>query len=699
MRLPLTGSLKLVLKAAWDGDFVRILVPHLMARLCLILGCLGALPLAADPLVAPFWRPQAAPAPPPAIERPDAQRLPALRPLGSAQYSIGDPTDEEQYYLELINRARANPPAEGARLSNTTDPDILAAVTEFGVDQAMLVAEFGALRPAPPLAFHGALIEAARGHSGDMFTNVFQGHVSWDGRTLEDRLRAVGYPYSAAAENVFSYAQNPFHGHAAFQIDWGPGVGGMQGPPRGHRESIHEAAFREVGIGIVNGGNARPGTLPVGPQLVTQNFGARPDPEPLVTGVAYYDLNGNGIYDVGEGLGGIRVDVEGSEYYAVTGAAGGYAVPVPGNGVYNVTFTGPDLPVELRQVLVTDSQNLKVDYRPTYQPPTITGPDSLVPGERGSYTFSPVGAATDYALTESRQMAYTRIEGAEQGIEHLILAVSPGYAVQDFRVAASGNASFHLAMPLPESQTLELPDDLRPGPGGRLLFASRLGYAFSNQVARAQVSTNRGGLWVDVWSRPGETTDPDHIQPGQLAFETVTVPLDAFAGRDLRVRFRFSFEPGYRFYETRPEIGWHLDDIRFTGVYVLDSPLTRTVTTAGFDFQPMAEGTYTLRVQPRVSGRWFTPGPDKQVAVSGSPLPVVRIETIEWIAVDRLRLEFSVVNGPPASLQLETRNTWTDAWMVAPLAELEETVPGSRYRFTVDTAGARQLFYRVRTEP
>ena len=296
-------------------------------------------------------------------------------------------------------------------------------------------------------------------------------------------------------------------------------------------------------------------------------------------------------------------------------------------------------------------------------------------------------------------MAYTRIEGAEQGVEHLILAVSPGYAVQDFRVAASGNASFHLAMPLPESQTLELPEDLRPGPGAQLLFASRLGYAFSNQVARAQVSTNRGGLWVDVWSRPGATTDPDHIRPGQLAFETVAVPLDAFAGRDLRVRFRFTFEPGYRFYETHPEIGWHLDDLRFTGVYALDSPLTRAVTPAGFGFRPMAEGTYTLHVQPRVSGRWFPPGPDQQVEVSGPPRPVVRIEAIEWIAADRLRLEVSVVNGPPASLLLETRATFDTPWALASLAELEATVPGSHYRFTVDTVSARQQFYRVLAQP
>jgi hypothetical protein len=615
------------------------------------------------------------------------------------RYSIGDPTDEEQYYLELINRARSNPPAEGLRLSDASDHDVLAALTEYGVDRGMMVAEFGALSPAPPLAFHAALLGAARLHSGDMFTNAFQEHASSDGRTLVDRLTAVGYGFANAGENVFSYAEHPFHGHAAFQIDWGHGVGGMQGPPRGHRQNIHEPAFREIGIGIVNGVNTQPGVVPVGPQLVTQDFGSRPDQEPMVTGVAYYDLNGNGFYDVGEGLGGIRVDVEGSEYHAVTGAAGGYAVPVPNSGLHNVTFTGPDLPVDQRQVLVTNGQNLKVDYRPIYQPPTISGPETLRPGQIGTYAFSPVGAATAYTLTQSYRVAYTRIEGAEQGVGHLILAVSPGYEVQDFRVAASGNASFHLAMPQPESQTLELPDDLRPGPGALLLFASRLGYAFSNQIARAQISTNRGESWIDVWSRPGETTDPDQARPGQLTFQTVTVPLQEYDGHHLRVRFRFSLGFGYRFHETRADIGWHLDDIQFMGVFGIDAPLTRTLTSTGFSFQPTFEGSCSLSVQAQVSGRWLPPGPELRVEVSGTPLPVLGIETIEWIEADRLRLELAVVNGPPGSLKIEMRDTFDAAWTLATVADLDEIVPGSRYRLTIDTEGAPQRFYRVSAWP
>jgi hypothetical protein len=58
------------------------------------------------------------------------------------KYSIGEPTDEEQLYLELINRARANPKAEGLRLATSTDPDVQSSLKQFNVDLIELQKEF-----------------------------------------------------------------------------------------------------------------------------------------------------------------------------------------------------------------------------------------------------------------------------------------------------------------------------------------------------------------------------------------------------------------------------------------------------------------------------------------------------------------------------------------------------------------------------
>ena len=57
-------------------------------------------------------------------------------------YSIGSPTNEEQLYLEYINRARANPPAEGVRLEDTTDSEVLSAYSYFGVNLSLMASRF-----------------------------------------------------------------------------------------------------------------------------------------------------------------------------------------------------------------------------------------------------------------------------------------------------------------------------------------------------------------------------------------------------------------------------------------------------------------------------------------------------------------------------------------------------------------------------
>ena len=43
--------------------------------------------------------------------------------IAQTQYSIGNPTNEQQYMLELINRARANADAEAIRLGIGSRPE------------------------------------------------------------------------------------------------------------------------------------------------------------------------------------------------------------------------------------------------------------------------------------------------------------------------------------------------------------------------------------------------------------------------------------------------------------------------------------------------------------------------------------------------------------------------------------------------
>ena len=295
-------------------------------------------------------------------------------------HSIGDPSPVEQFYLELINRARADAIAEAQRLAATTDPDILSAYTFFGIDPNDILYQFAQQVSsgemplnAQPLSFHSALLEAAELHSQDLLTNDFQGHASSDsppspfqpGFSPTRRAKSVGYT-GDVGENVFSYADSAIHGHAGFNVDWGyespehPNYNpdfqgqGMQNPA-GHRLNIHRGDYREIGVGVVEGTNGS-----VGPQLVTQKFGFGDGP--LITGVIFEDENDNGFYDPGEGLPGVRVDVDASAHYAISTESGGYSVPVASDGTHQVTFSGGGFTPYQQSVDVTGGQNVKLDY-------------------------------------------------------------------------------------------------------------------------------------------------------------------------------------------------------------------------------------------------------------------------------------------------------------------------------------------------
>ncbi|MEM7146258.1 MAG: carboxypeptidase regulatory-like domain-containing protein [Verrucomicrobiota bacterium] len=314
-------------------------------------------------------------------------------------YSVGNPSDDAQVYLEYINRARADAMAEANWLKNLTDPDVLNAMGAFGINPNHIVSQFtwnishiipGTGNPcmnqfAQPLSFNEKLNTSAECHTQDMFQNRFQGHTSSSNppncngtqfnphSSISNRMDEVGYNFQTVAENVFAYSESNLYGHAGFNIDWGNSTNsgdpcynssfsgqGMQNPA-GHRINIHSGRFKEIGIGVVNGTNGS-----VGPQLVTQDFGNTFENTTFVTGCVYEDANGNNFYDKGEGRGGIRVDVTGSAYYAVSTSSGAYSVPLNGNGSYDVTFTAPGMATRTVSITVTNDNNVKIDHEPQY---------------------------------------------------------------------------------------------------------------------------------------------------------------------------------------------------------------------------------------------------------------------------------------------------------------------------------------------
>ena len=228
-------------------------------------------------------------------------------------YSHGDPTNLEQYQLELVNAARANPSTQAARMSIDLNQGLTPGYISADAKQ--------------PLAFHPLLLQTARGHSNWMLEQDIFSHTGAGGGNQDDRAKANGY--------IFSVAEN-----IAYQSTSGtPNLNGFALATHEnlfksttHRPNLMDPSFSVVGLGLREGKFREKNGDDLNALMVTQNFssgGNSIDSGPFLVGVVYKDLNSNGVYDPGEGMPGVRVEPNFGGYHATTSQSGGYAVPLP----------------------------------------------------------------------------------------------------------------------------------------------------------------------------------------------------------------------------------------------------------------------------------------------------------------------------------------------------------------------------------
>lgn len=660
--------------------------------LCLLGGMSSLSVVGSDAAISPRAPALIPPSPPPPLvlrsvgAAPEVARLHGFAGEPAGQYSIGEPTDEEQLYVEYINRARANPTEEGVRLVTTTDPEVQGAMDYFKVDRELVKQQFAAIPPAPPVSIHSFLTASARRHSEDMYQNEFQGHDGTDGSDAGRRMTEAGYVWRALGENVFSYAESVWYGHAGLNIDWGLGPGGLQNPP-GHRNTIHNPLFREVGVGVRIGSKGS-----VGPQLVTQDFGTRQNLGPFITGVAFYDLNTNGFYDLGEGIGGVTVRIADAPGYAVTSRSGGFSVPVPANGQWSVFFETGGVSSE-RNVTVAKDENAKTDYRPEYFAPEVQGPSTASVGRNTTYSLRPLLAATSHDWRSLRRVPWTQPEGAEAGLGPFEANVSAGYSVRDTAFKQSGSASFHLAQPdPPQDQFLTLQKPLRLGSTSELRFWSRLGVATTNQVARVQYSADSGLSWRDLWSQRGKGP------PGESRFTEQRVPLTSLAGTTIGLRLVYDYEGGSYYPQVEGNLGWRIDDIIVTDADHLEGEtVTEDATGTTFAFRPTQPGSYLLQVRGRIGDRVFPWGPGHAVtAQEGGPQPAeVQLRSIQARTGGGWEIRFALLAGEVGGVKLEGANAPTGPWSEEPQATIEATGAPGEFRILVPASSAAARFYRT----
>jgi len=273
-----------------------------------------------------------------------ASLIPRARAL--TLYDSGNPTPEEQLVLEYINRARANPFAEGQRLGiNITEG------LQDDPQNGCYGPEYVGVRP--PLAMNPDLLAVAEGHSEDMYNQNYFSHTDPNGTTAFERIQNSGYNYISAGENIGAgTGMSASDLEDLLMVDSGY-------PCRAHRMNLLDIfpypppAYYEVGIGYYEG--------PSGQAFITQDFGTSVNAVPLVTGVIYNDANGNNFYDIGEGISGVTITPSSGDYYAISSSSGGYAFPVPSSGTVTVTASGNGFGPISKTITLTGT-NLELDF-------------------------------------------------------------------------------------------------------------------------------------------------------------------------------------------------------------------------------------------------------------------------------------------------------------------------------------------------
>lgn len=261
---------------------------------------------------------------------------------GGSQPSISvSATQLEQLSLERINRARLRPAQE-------------AALNGIAIDEGAP----GKLDTVPkqPVALNTSLNQSAKTHSRDMLAQNYFEHNSLTGKTPFQRMSDAGYLYASAGENLAwrgttgAVNENQFVEQQHVDLFVDTDIVG-----RGHRLTMLNAAFREVGIGIVRGSFTHNGTR-YDSIMQTQDFGAPPNSPTFVLGVVYNDTNSNGRYDFGEGVPSSPVSM--GDATRSTNSAGGYSFAVTESGAYTLQFSGNRFQ---SLNIVRGQKNIKVD--------------------------------------------------------------------------------------------------------------------------------------------------------------------------------------------------------------------------------------------------------------------------------------------------------------------------------------------------
>lgn len=222
--------------------------------------------------------------------------------LATCDFGNDGVTYPEQVLIALINQARSNPIKTAAALGMD-----LSRLFENRLDLFTVLN-----RGLPPVNFSQRLYTAARGHVLDMLEKDYFSHISPDGGTLSERLIEQGYEAIAFGEAIGAIISDSIENSVvALNI-----LFENQFKAEFTYESIDKLLllnpyFNEIGAGFerekISGGEDA--SIEENNFMVVFDLAETIIEKPRVLGVVYRDINPDGNYSPGEGIGSIMVQI------------------------------------------------------------------------------------------------------------------------------------------------------------------------------------------------------------------------------------------------------------------------------------------------------------------------------------------------------------------------------------------------------
>lgn len=258
-------------------------------------------------------------------------------------------TAAEQYFLELLNRARMDPGAEATR-------------QRVALNQGLPDGPFGPIANLPQeiLAPQAQLDRAAESHSSWMARTATFSHEGAEGSTDITRVQAAGYVLDHSGgwrvgENL-AWSSGGTPGTESmmsrhFNTLWNSPQhrSNMMGGQDLSGGAFPTFNYREIGVAEVASANG---------DYLTLDF-AYAGSRHYITGVAYRDIDRDNFYSVGEAISNVVFNVVGTGH-DVSEAAGGYAVATRQTGEVTVRVTHNNAMTEVK-VNTGGGRNVKLD--------------------------------------------------------------------------------------------------------------------------------------------------------------------------------------------------------------------------------------------------------------------------------------------------------------------------------------------------